>query len=418
MAEDDWVIKVENVGKKFTRSLKKSMVYGLKDVTKSILGLPVHEDSLRDSEFWAVQNVSFELKRGESLGLIGRNGSGKSTLLRLINGIYPPSQGSITIKGRMGALIAVGAGFHPHMTGYENIFLNATILGMSRAEIEEKIDDIIAFAEIGEFIDAPVSTYSSGMTVRLGFAIAVHADIDILLADEVLAVGDVSFVQKCQNKIGELKAKGVSMILVSHSAEMLLINCTTGVYLKKGEVIQTGAIADVLQAYEVDLMNKNQLGNGERVEYAFNPAYSFRVTDVRFNVPRNANNQLEMKSGESLEISIDYESKEDVSSLDIHIGLRLPEGQPLGFFKASDFQQELSSGRGSGTFVAHIHKLNFMNVVLLMGIAVQDRSNDNQLYWRGNIPVYITGRLNSIGILEYDFNVVTRKRDEAKGSDI
>ncbi len=250
MVDDDWVIKVENVGKKFTRSLKKSMVYGLKDVTKSILGLPVHEDALRDSEFWAIKDVSFELKRGESLGLIGRNGSGKSTLLRLINGIYPPSAGSITIKGRMGALIAVGSGFHPHMTGYENIFLNATILGMSRAEIEEKLDEIIAFAEIGEFIDAPVSTYSSGMTVRLGFAIAVHADIDILLADEVLAVGDASFRKKSFDKIAELQRHGVSIIFVSHDPMAVQRVCETAILFHHLVKPVKGRVYEIITEYE------------------------------------------------------------------------------------------------------------------------------------------------------------------------
>jgi lipopolysaccharide transport system ATP-binding protein len=189
----DTLIKVEGLHKKFCQSLKRSMFYGTIDATKSMLGLPIKNADLRKKEFWALQDINFELKQGEKVGVLGANGSGKSTLLRLLNGVFPPDVGKITLNGRIGALIAVGAGFHPHMTGRENIYLNGTILGMTRKEIEKKFNEIVDFAEIGDFIDSPVATYSSGMTVRLGFSIAVHGKVEIMLVDEILAVGDLAF---------------------------------------------------------------------------------------------------------------------------------------------------------------------------------------------------------------------------------
>ncbi|MBE9531297.1 MAG: ABC transporter ATP-binding protein, partial [Proteobacteria bacterium] len=195
--EGEVVISIKNLSKKFCTHLKRSMAYGIIDLSKNLVGIKPNTEELRRDEFWALDNMNFELKRGEVLGLIGLNGCGKTTLLRLLTGIFPPDKGEITIKGRVGALIAVGAGFHPHMTGRENIYLNGTILGMSAKELDACFDDIIEFAEIGDFIEAPVSTYSSGMRVRLGFAIAIHINPDILLIDEVLAVGDLNFSIKC-----------------------------------------------------------------------------------------------------------------------------------------------------------------------------------------------------------------------------
>ena len=190
---NDTVIKVENVSKKYCRSLKHTMMYGMQDIARNSIGLKSCSDTLREGEFWALNDVSFEVKKGETLGIVGANGSGKSTLLKLLNGIFMPDKGRIEINGRVGALIEVGAGFHPMLTGRENIYVNGAILGMSKKEIDKKFDEIVDFADIGDFIDSPVKHYSSGMYVRLGFAIASHADLDILMVDEVLAVGDFRF---------------------------------------------------------------------------------------------------------------------------------------------------------------------------------------------------------------------------------
>lgn len=260
--ENDWVIKVENVSKKFARNLRHSIAYGFIDTLKTMVGLDLDETKLRNKEFWALQNINFELRKGESLALIGRNGCGKSTLLRVIHGIYPPSIGKISIKGRVGALIAVGAGFYPQMTGYENIYLNGAIMGMDREEIDAKIHDIIAFSEIGDFIQAPVSSYSSGMVVRLGFAIAVHMDVDILLADEVLAVGDYQFQIKCLNKIREIKEKGCSIVFVSHSEQMVRSVCERAVVFQHGKQLGSGKTDDMLDLYRQLVLQDERKGLG------------------------------------------------------------------------------------------------------------------------------------------------------------
>jgi len=250
----DTVIKVEGLHKKFCQSLKRSLFYGTMDATKSMFGFPIENVDLRKKEFWALQNINFELKRGETLGLIGQNGSGKTTLLRLINGIFPPDKGKITINGRIGALIAVGAGFHPHMTGRENIYLNGTILGMTKVELKRKFDEIVDFAQIGEFIDSPVATYSSGMTVRLGFAIAIHCEPEIVLLDEILAVGDAKFQRKCLNKIKDLREnKDVSFILVSHNMQNIEAMCSKILFVDKGKQILAGIAQEVIPFYELFL---------------------------------------------------------------------------------------------------------------------------------------------------------------------
>jgi ABC-type polysaccharide/polyol phosphate transport system ATPase subunit len=245
----DTIIKVEGVSKKYCRSLKHTMMYGVSDLSKSFLGLDQQTERLRDGEFWALNDVSFEVKQGEALGLIGLNGSGKSTLLKMLNGIMMPDKGRIEITGRIGALIEVGAGFHPMLTGRENIYINGAIIGMTKKEIDKKFDVIVDFAGIDNFIDSPVKHYSSGMYVRLGFAIAAHAEIDILLVDEVLAVGDIKFQQKCIRKMNEFKENGKTCIMTTHDMSMLKTLCATSVWLDKGKVFQEGRTGELSKSY-------------------------------------------------------------------------------------------------------------------------------------------------------------------------
>lgn len=243
------VINVEGVSKKYCRSLRHTMMYGISDLTRSFLGLDQRTERLRDGEFWALDEVGFEVKQGEVLGLIGLNGSGKSTLLKMLNGIIMPDKGRIEITGRIGALIEVGAGFHPMLTGRENIYINGAIIGMTKTEIDKKFDEIVDFADIGNFIDSPVKHYSSGMYVRLGFAIAAHAEIDILLVDEVLAVGDIKFQQKCIRKMNEFKESGKTCIITTHDMNLLKNLCASSVWLDKGRVYQNGKTGELSKAY-------------------------------------------------------------------------------------------------------------------------------------------------------------------------
>lgn len=215
------LVKAENVSKKFCRRLRKTLWYGLKDMAAEAVGGSRTHDDLRPDEFWAVKDVSFEVRRGECLGLIGHNGAGKTTLLKMLNGLIKPDHGSITMKGRVGALIALGAGFNPILTGRENIFVNASVLGMSRNDVESRLDEIIEFSGIGDFIDSPVQNYSSGMSVRLGFSVAaILLEPDVLFLDEVLAVGDIAFTIKCLNAVRRMTHHS-AVVLVSHSMQMI-----------------------------------------------------------------------------------------------------------------------------------------------------------------------------------------------------
>jgi len=206
-----------------------------------------------DQSLWALREVSFNLENGQSLALIGPNGAGKSTILKILARITRPTLGETEINGQLSALIELGAGFHPDLTGRENIFLNGTILGLSRKEIERRFDEIVDFSEIERFIDTPVKRYSSGMTVRLGFAVASCIEPEILLVDEVLAVGDASFQQKCLRRIHDLIQKGTSIIFVSHNLYLVQAACNTALYLQSGRVKQYGPVKEVIDLYEQDL---------------------------------------------------------------------------------------------------------------------------------------------------------------------
>jgi len=227
------VIKVEHVSKKFSRSLKHVMAYGLGDIGRNLLGIRSRSDRLKNGEFWAVDDVSFEVKGGETLGIIGTNGSGKSTLLKLINGIFMPDRGKIEINGHVGGLIEVGAGFHPMLTGRENIYIAGAILGFSKREIDNKYEEIVDFADIGKFLDSPVKNYSSGMLVRLGFSLAVSIVPEILLIDEVLSVGDLAFQNKSLRRLSEIRKRAHAMIFVSHNLDHIQNLCQVCVSLSQ-----------------------------------------------------------------------------------------------------------------------------------------------------------------------------------------
>ena len=207
-------------------------------------------------EFWALQELSFSLARGQTLGVVGRNGSGKSTLLQLICGTLSPSSGSVHVSGRIGALLELGSGFNPEFSGLENVFLNATLLGLTKEEIDTKLDQILAFADIGEFIDQPVKTYSSGMTVRLAFAVQAHIDPDVLVVDEALAVGDEFFQKKCYSHLERLKERGTSVLLVTHSCPQIIQHCDQALLLHKGKARMLGEPARITVTYQ-RLINAN-----------------------------------------------------------------------------------------------------------------------------------------------------------------
>lgn len=246
----DLSLVAHRVSKKFGLTLKQSLRYGLKDMARTFLGARVSTDQLRQGEFWAVRDVSFQLQRGESIGIMGVNGSGKSTLLRMLNGVYAPDAGHIQIRGRVAALIAAGAGFAPMLSGRENVYINGALLGLTKRQVDALMDEIIAFSELEDFIDLPVRNYSSGMFVRLGFAIAALSRPDVLLMDEVLAVGDLNFQKKCFDCILSMKKQGTSIILVSHSPGSIWAVCDRGLFMDHGQVVVDGSAEDIVRAYD------------------------------------------------------------------------------------------------------------------------------------------------------------------------
>ncbi|MDJ0647632.1 MAG: ABC transporter ATP-binding protein [Xenococcaceae cyanobacterium MO_188.B19] len=250
----DTVITVENLGKKYIIGHQKQEKYtALRDVitngVKSIF-TPNSQNQNSQEEFWALNDISFEIKQGDRVGIIGRNGAGKSTLLKVLSRITEPTKGQIKIKGRVASLLEVGTGFHPELTGRENIFLNGAILGMGKIEIKKKFDEIVAFAEVEKFLDTPVKRYSSGMYVRLAFAVAAHLEPEILVVDEVLAVGDAAFQKKCLGKMQDVANKeGKTVLFVSHNMGTVQQLCTSSIFLDRGQVVTFDNVEQVVAKY-------------------------------------------------------------------------------------------------------------------------------------------------------------------------
>ena len=278
------VVRTNNISKKFCRRLKHVMLYGSKDIIKDFFGIKSKTQILRNGEFWAVDNVSFELKKGETLGIIGVNGSGKSTILKMINGIYMPDDGLIEVNGKVGALIEIGAGFHPMLTGRENVYINGSILGMSKKEIDSKFDEIVTFSELWDFIDTPVRFFSSGMFVRLGFAIAVYCDPEILLIDEILSVGDISFQNKAFKRLYGLKEKANGIIYVGHNMQHIRNMCDRIIVIDKGKKLFIGETGEGIKFYQ-DFVSQTKVSDeGKDYEKGFKRRYFSNYTNKELDI--------------------------------------------------------------------------------------------------------------------------------------
>jgi lipopolysaccharide transport system ATP-binding protein len=243
-------IDIQNVSKQYRRHAQQALATTLKSYLVRDLWRANKKRHLAKAAVYALRNVSLQFARGRTVGVIGPNGSGKSTLLKLMSRILGPDAGKIVVQGKVAALIELGAGFHPELTGRENILINGVILGLTRAEVRECMAPIIAFADIGDFIDYPVRTYSSGMYARLGFAVAIHVDPDILLIDEILSVGDASFTRKCQEALGRFKALNKCIVVVSHDLTTVRTFCDDAVWLEAGTVRMQGPAGEVIDAYQ------------------------------------------------------------------------------------------------------------------------------------------------------------------------
>ena len=322
--DDKIAIKAENISKKFCKSLKRSMLYGVKDIAKNALGLSSNSKVLRPHEFWAVDDISFEIKKGETLGIIGPNGSGKTTILKMLNGIFWPDKGKITVKGKTGALISVGAGFHPMLTGRENIYLNGAILGMSKQQVSEKFDAIVEFADIGDFLDTPVKFYSSGMFVRLGFAVTVHCEPDILLVDEVLSVGDLSFQNKSLRKLAELREKANAVVFVSHNLEHVRNLCDRIMVLEKAKIVFSGGTNEALSEYHERTRERKliTIKNRKGVHSASHQSSGDIIVGDTGILDESGNRTEKIRIGKSLTTFFEFEATKNLEELFFTIGIR------------------------------------------------------------------------------------------------
>ena len=352
------LIKVDHLSKKFCRSLKRSMYYGVTDTLKTMAGVNYSTDTLRPSEFWSLNDISFELRRGESLGIIGLNGSGKSTLLRLLAGIFPPDTGHIEIKGKIGSLIAVGAGFHPHMSGKENVYLNATLLGMNRRQIDEKFNQIIAFSEIeNESLEAPVSTYSSGMKVRLGFSIAIHCNTDILLVDEVLSVGDLNFKNKSLRKMSKFRDNANGLIFISHQLEQVRVVCDKLMILDKGRVVYYGTTDEGIQLYE-ELSQNSRAKSISRIKTDTKYVGIDRAVITHDDIEListnffDTNNSIiqEIETNKSLKVNIKFKAHNFIEEIYLSIGVLNDKGDQCIWLMSNDFNKVNFKDIEKGTY--------------------------------------------------------------------
>jgi lipopolysaccharide transport system ATP-binding protein len=325
-------IKVENLSKKYLiQHEKKSAHYETfsesvtqtgKNVVdrvfspwgKGVKGQPSQE------EFWALKDINFEINQGDKVGIIGRNGAGKSTLLKVLSRITEPTTGKIHINGRIASLLEVGTGFHPELTGRENIFLNGAILGMSRKEIKLKFDEIVDFSEVENFLDTPVKRYSSGMYVRLAFAVAAHLEPEILVVDEVLAVGDAQFQKKCLGKMDDVSKAGRTVLFVSHNISSIQQLCCSGILLSDGVMQDTGNIRKVIESYLNDSSLSAKVSIGEVLRT--NPEYGSIAKIINaWPINREGDRASGFKLGEDISFDIEVKALEEVENLSIVIGL-------------------------------------------------------------------------------------------------
>ena len=312
------VMTCTNISKKFCRDLKRSLWYGAKDIIGELTFTRENTAKLRKKEFWSLNDVSFELAKGETLGLVGHNGAGKSTLLKLLIGFYYPDIGQINIRGRVGALIELGAGFNPMLTGRENIYINASVLGMRKKDVDQRFREILDFADIGDFIDSPVRNYSSGMKVRLGFSVATHLEPDILLIDEILAVGDSSFRERCYQRLIEHKENGGSVIFVSHNSLAVEAISDKVMVLENGLMVENGTPSKTLLKYEQSMSelahrsSSKNTGPGNVLSVGSHA----NASHIRIKSTDFLNESGEVKSefdyNESFEMKVKYESVKEI----------------------------------------------------------------------------------------------------------
>ena len=411
------IIKVENLSKEYRlgvighgtlyRDLQTwwAKVRGKEDPNSKLM------EKKRD-RFWALKDISFEIQPGDRVGIIGRNGAGKSTLLKILSRVTTPTSGNVKIRGRVASLLEVGTGFHPELTGRENIFLNGAILGMTKAEVKKKFDEIVDFAGVEDFIDTPVKRYSSGMYVRLAFAVAAHLDPEILIVDEVLAVGDAEFQKKCLGKMEDVsKYQGRTVIFVSHNMGAIRSLCNKGILLNDGAIRSNGDVEECLTSY-LNVDEKNAL-----VNYKLDPSKQIQILEVR--VKNNYNNLTSyLDILHPFTVEVDYQVHESVSGVVIGMTLSTPLNDNLLATCDFDMDRTKLGARKRGlhqtwvTFPSHLFNSGILNLsvgISIPGKVIYDRKEVMQIEFFDSGSFVVNGggetRRNSILLIPLKWNV-------------
>lgn len=365
MPPTDVVIRARNLGKRYRLGVSRNAYQTLRDSISGLATVPRRlltavlrggsEGGLKE-DFWALREFDLDVKRGEVLGVIGRNGSGKTTLLKIFSKITEPTTGRVELRGRVGSLLEVGSGFHPELSGRENIHLNAAILGMRRAELNERFDDIVSFAEVEEFLDTPVKRYSSGMYVRLAFAVAAYLDPEILLVDEVLAVGDVDFQRRCLGKMDEVARGGRTVIFVSHSMATVENLCGRGVVIDSGRKVFDGPVRDAISVHLEG--QETLLRKGLTTESRRSGTGKILLQSVHFETPEGRPISI-ARSGDDIVLVFGYRKPEveSIKNIDVGFSINALSGQPHTIFYSSYKGKMYSVRDEHGEFRCRIDRL-------------------------------------------------------------
>jgi len=364
------IIEIKNIGKKYNITHQRGGYIALRDVLMNVLKSPFNfiknktkqiAGFEKKEEFWALSNINFEVKKGEVIGIIGGNGAGKSTLLKILSQITPPTTGEIILRGRVGSLLEVGTGFHPELTGRENIFLNGAILGMKKKEIAKKFDEIVLFAGIEKFLDTPVKYYSSGMYVRLAFSVAAHMEPDILIIDEVLAVGDAEFQKKCLGKMNEItKTQGRTILFVSHNINAIEQLCSSTILLKNGKIIKAGPTKEIIGEY-LENITPSEESEKILIPKTENNAFFSKISIT--NTENKTTNKI--KQAEDFYINLELNVLKEIQNTDVSVSLKNSQGVIVNFSSLSDKSPEHLQ-----SFTPGIHhlKVKFFGKFLMPGV--------------------------------------------------
>ncbi len=403
-------IDIRHISKRYRIGAQKEPYLSFREEVARWLSSAARRRRAAAEEFWALRDVSFSVAPGEAVGIIGRNGAGKSTLLKILSRITPPTEGVITMRGRVGSLLEVGTGFHPELTGRENIYMNGAILGMGRREIASKFDEIVAFAEMEQFLDTPVKRYSSGMYVRLAFAVAAHLEPEILVVDEVLAVGDVAFQKKCLSKMGEVSQHGRTVLFVSHNMTAIQALCESGVLLDRGRVVARGSVSSVVEGYMRSLSASAAVPLADRTDRKGDGRVRLQAIGIDGGI-----DGLPVRSGDPLRIRIDYAAERPLTAVAFLIGIYDQYGRPIFFLDTRTVGWSPASLPASGRVTCTTSPINLtagactVNVAVMLGGEVADHLKHacaleieaDDFYGTGKLP----DRQTALCLLRQDWTV-------------